>query len=219
MKKYKTLLLLLILCMVVCIFAGTTYAWFVKVKRTGAVYFKSGEVEYSIDSDGFENNFIEKDFIVPGENLIKENSVVYFNNHSSISSRVRILIKVIVDDKHYVLGQPNGSLLYEMASEEGYSWKYIEEKVEQGKPYVGYWYCEISEINEDNTTTISEILPPIDGGNVEEIPVLKMLKLDGSKFGNTVAGKDVKIHFYFQARQSDYADWIKIGQIETTLEQ
>ena len=57
MKKYKTLLLLLILCMVVCIFAGTTYAWFVKVKRTGAVYFKTGEVEYSIDYNEFENNF------------------------------------------------------------------------------------------------------------------------------------------------------------------
>ena len=79
MKKYKTLLLLLILCMVVCIFAGTTYAWFVKVKRTGAVYFKTGEVEYVISDTNFKNNMLSnQDVIIPGQELVLAGKTVFY---------------------------------------------------------------------------------------------------------------------------------------------
>ena len=104
MKKYKILLLLLILCMVVCIFAGTTYAWFVKVKRTGAVYFKTGEVEYVISDTNFKNNMLSnQDVIIPGQELVLAGKTVSVTNKSSISSGLRVFVTLTVNGEKYAV--------------------------------------------------------------------------------------------------------------------
>lgn len=209
MKKYKTLILLLILCMVVCIFAGTTYAWFVKVKRTGAVYFKTGEVEYSIDSEGFDNNFVNKQYVVPGDDLVLEDEYLYFVNHSSISSSVRILFRAVINGTPYVIGEENNGLIYTMMSvENNYKWEFNN----------GYWYYKNYTQNSEGTYEYTEFIPQIAVGSTGvEMPVCESIILDGAVFGNSIATKDIVIEIYFQAKQADYADWASIGDVKTTL--
>lgn len=209
MKKYKTLILLLILCMVVCIFAGTTYAWFVKVKRTGAVYFKTGEVEYSIDSEGFDNNFTKKQYVVPGDDLVLEDEYLYFVNHSSISSSVRILFRAVINGTPYVIGEENNGLIYTMMSaENNYKWEFNN----------GYWYYKNYTQNSEGAYEYTEFIPQIAVGSTgAEMPVCESIILDGAVFGNSIATEDIVIEIYFQAKQADYADWASIGDVKTTL--
>ena len=67
MKKSKLLILFMVMCLSIVSIAAVTYGWFVSVKRTGSVYFKTGEVKYMMNEDSFENNFINKSYIVPGD--------------------------------------------------------------------------------------------------------------------------------------------------------
>lgn len=217
MKKYKTLILLLILCMVVCIFAGTTYAWFVKVKRTGAVYFKTGEVEYSIDYNEFENNFTDDKIVLPGDDLIKQDKVVYIENLSSISSSLRIVIEVKIKDVSYFLGDPTkNQLKYEMCSlENEYFWKYDS----------GYWYYTLYKkennqivLDENGNPITMETIPPVNvTGIVEQIKIIQSIELDGNYFDNGFASNDIMIVIHFQAKQADYANWDEIGAITKTF--
>ena len=217
MKKYKTLILLLILCMVVCIFAGTTYAWFVKVKRTGAVYFKTGEVEYSIDYNEFENNFTDDKIVLPGDDLIKQDKVVYIENLSSISSSLRIVIEVKIKDVSYFLGDPKkNQLKYEMCSlENEYFWKYDS----------GYWYYTLYKkennqivLDKNGNPITTETIPPVNAtGIVEQINIIQSIVLDGNYFDNGFASNDIMIVIHFQAKQADYANWDDIGAITKTF--
>ena len=207
MKKYKTLILLLILCMVVCIFAGTSYAWFVKVKRTGAVYFKTGEVEYSIDSEGFDNNFVDKQYVVPGDDLIIDGKTVYFYNNSSITSSVRVKIQVIINGTSYLIGEDNTGLIYEMYSSSTNRWEYLN----------GYWYYKNIKTVEGAEVT-DEIIPALTAGeSQQQINLINSIVLDGNVYGNSISTKEIKVKLYFQAKQADYADWTSIGDITTTL--
>lgn len=207
MKKYKLLVLLLVMCMVVCIFAGTTYAWFVKVKRTGAVYFKTGEVEYSIDSAGFDDNFVEKTYVVPGDDLIIDGKTVYFYNNSSITSSVRVKIQVVINGTSYLIGESNTGLIYEMYSSTTNRWEYLN----------GYWYYKNIKTVEGAEVT-DEIIPALTAGvSQQQINLIKSIVLDGNVYGNSVATNQIQVKLYFQAKQADYADWTSIGEIKTTL--
>lgn len=217
MKKYKLLVLLLVLCMIICIFAGTSYAWFVKVKRTGAVYFKTGEVSYAIKYEEFEENFIDKKIVLPGDDLIKEGAVVYIENHSSISSSLRILIEVKIKDEIYYLGDTkNTKLDYTMcSSENNYFWNYDN----------GYWYYTLYKkvdgqvvLDEQGNKITHEMIPHLEIGQTKQnINIIESIVLDGNQFGNAFASNEITITIHFQARQAEYANWVSIGDIKKTF--
>ena len=190
MKKYKTLILLLILCMVVCIFAGTTYAWFVKVKRTGAVYFKTGEVKYMMTDESFENNFYDKSYIVPGEELLK--SKIYIINKSTISSNLRVKIEVEVNGTKYIVDNNNQYIIAELFD----TWTYDTTGNTQ------CWYYTV------NNSQIIENL-----ANSTNLDIIESIKLNGNAFGTSIENKKVKITLYFQGKQSNYATWEDLGSI------
>lgn len=196
MKKYKLLVLLLVLCMIVCIFAGTSYAWFVKVKRTGAVYFKTGEVEYSISNSNFKDNMISnQEYIIPGQDLVIENKIITITNSSSISSGLRVFIKVTVNGKDYVVtDDENGDIISIFNS----SWKYNSTD-----------YCWYSYDGENE-----KMYEPNLSGSYE-IELFESLVLNGAKFGNTVAAKNVYVTIIFQGKQYEYANWGEVTSIAT----
>lgn len=199
MKKYKTLILLLILCMVVCIFAGTTYAWFVKVKRTGAVYFKTGEVEYAISDNGFKNNMISnQDVIIPGQELVLAGKTVSVTNKSSISSGLRVFVTVTVNGEKYTVTDDQTDYVVAMF-DSGWQFNSVD----------GCWYMYDGE-NEKmfikNDTADASY----------EIPLFTSLKLNGNKFGNSVSAKNVYVTIAFQGKQYDYAKWSELETIATT---
>ena len=194
MKKSKLLILFMVMCLSIVSIAAVTYGWFVSVKRTGSVYFKTGEVKYMMNEDSFENNFIKKSYIVPGEELLTK--TVYIINKSTISSNLRVMIEVEVNGSKYIVDSTNQYIIADLTDD----WVFdLEEDTD-------CWY-----FNANNSQVIDH-----DSGTAN-INILESLILNGNTFGTSIASSKVKITLYFQGKQSNYATWVDLGKITKNL--
>jgi hypothetical protein len=190
MKKSKLLILFMVMCLSIVSIAAVTYGWFVSVKRTGSVYFKTGEVKYVMTNDSFNNNFIKKSYIVPGEELLS--SDIYVINQSTISSNLRIKVIVEVNGTEYIVDD---------------TYQYINAVFETGWVYKeSCWYYNGTEGVIEST----RVDTPIN--------LIKKLNLNGNEFGTTIESKKVKITLHFQGKQSNYATWEDLGSITKNFE-
>ena len=190
MKKSKLLILFMVMCLSIVSIAAVTYGWFVSVKRTGSVYFKTGEVKYVMTNDSFNNNFIKKSYIVPGEELLS--SDIYVINQSTISSNLRIKVIVEVNGTEYIVDDTN---------------QYINAEFETGWVYKeSCWYYNGTEGVIEST----RVDTPIN--------LIKKLNLNGNEFGTSIESKKVKITLHFQGKQSNYATWEDLGSITKNFE-
>ena len=190
MKKTKLIVLFLIMCISLLSVAYVTYGWFVSVKRTGSVYFKTGEVKYVMTDDSFKNNFYNKSYIVPGEELLKSN--IYIINKSTISSNLRVKIEVEVNGTKYIVDNNNKFIIAELVD----TWIYDTTDDTQ------CWYYTV------NNSQVIENL-----ANSTNLDILESIKLNGNAFGTSIEKKKVKITLYFQGKQSNYATWEDLGSI------
>lgn len=201
MRKTKLFILFLVMCISIVSVAAVTYGWFVSVKRTGSVYFKTGEVKYVMTNDSFNNNFIKKSYIVPGEELLT--SDIYVINQSTISSNLRIKVIVEVNGTEYTVDNINQYIIVDFTED----WEYELVEISESKGENKYWY-----FNANNSQIIASTSSSVN------INIVESLKLNGATFGNSVASKDVIITIYFQGKQSNYATWEDLGSITKKLE-
>ena len=198
MKKQSTILLLLTALFILVVSIATiTYAWFVEVKRTGAVYFKTGEVVYLITDDCFKNKLIDDQIIVPGQDLV-ENDPIYILNESTLSSNLRVRGYVTINGVKYDLNNSSTDEIIEVFDA---LWEYDTTSK--------CWYAK-----ENNTEkTFDAVTVSSTGKNNETINLITSIKLNGNKIGNAVESKDVSITLMFQGKQANYAEWVDLGEL------
>ena len=203
MKKQTRLIFQLctILFILIISFVTITYAWFVQVKRTGAVYFKTGEVLYVITDDTFKNKLIDDEIIVPGQDLVKSDPV-YILNESTLSSNLRIKGYVTINGIKYNLNNIDNDEIIEKLDS---MWIYDEES-ECFYPY-----------ENDEEKIFSAVLISQTGKTDTVINLIESLKLNGNIIGNSVSSKNVSITLIFQGKQANYASWSDLGELTINL--
>ena len=197
MKKYFVFYILAISLMF-CL-SSIVYAFYIVSQETSDLIFMTGNLEYEFTEDGYDNVFIEKnnDFIVPGEELIKENQIVYIVNKSTISSQLRVIIEVDIGDvKYYLSESTNEGIVGELTDD----WVYVESEKT--------WYYKDTE---------GEIPAVTQNNQSENINILSSLKINGNKLGNSIETKEVVIKIIYQAKQADYAEWDNVEEISINL--
>ena len=203
MKKQSGLIFQLctILFILIISFVTITYAWFVQVKRTGAVYFKTGEVLYVITDDTFKNKLIDDEIIVPGQDLVKSDPV-YILNESTLSSNLRIKGYVTINGIKYNLNNIDNDEIIEKLDS---MWIY-DEASECFYPY-----------ENDEEKIFSAVLISQTGKTDTVINLIESLKLNGNIIGNSVSSKNVSITLIFQGKQANYASWSDLGELTINL--
>ena len=198
MKRQSTILLLLTTLFILVVSIATiTYAWFVEVKRTGAVYFKTGEVVYVMNDDCFKNNLIDDTIIVPGQELV-EKDPIYILNESTLSSNLRVKGYVTINGIKYDLNNSSTDAIIEVFDS---IWEYDTENQ--------CWYAKENNAEKTfNAVTVSAT-----GKQDTIINLITSIKLNGNVIGNAVESKDVSITLIFQGKQANYADWSDLCEL------
>ncbi len=197
MKKYFVFYILTISLMF-CL-TSIVYAFYVVTQETSDIIFTTGNLEYEITEESCNEMFIDKtnSFIVPGEELVQSGKTIYMINKSTISSQVRIVIRVKVADQTYYVDATNTNEIIAAVSD---GWVFNETDI--------CWYYE----GEDG------IVPAVTVANPTlNINILSSLKLNGNYFGNAVSSKEVTVTIVYQSKQAEYAKWDNIEEININL--
>ena len=197
MKKYFVFYILAISLMF-CL-SSIVYAFYIVSQETSDLIFTTGNLDYEITEESCNDLFIDKtgSFIVPGEELVQTDKTIYIINKSTISSQLRIVIRVQVKGTIYYVDDINtNEIICTMST----GWVYNQ--TEQ------CWYYggndgEIPAVTITNPTT--------------NINILSSLKLNGNYFGNAVESSEVIITIIYQSKQAEYAEWDNIEEINKNL--
>ena len=197
MKKYFVFYILAISLMF-CL-SSIVYAFYIVSQETSDLIFTTGNLEYEITEESCNDLFVNKtgSFIVPGEELVQTGKTIYIINKSTISSQLRIVIRVKVKDVTYYVDDNNTNEII-CALSTGWVYNQTEE----------CWYYEgvdgeIPAVTITNPST--------------NINILSSLKLNGNYFGNLVKSSEVEITIIYQSKQAEYAEWNNIEEINKNL--
>lgn len=183
MKK-RIVILAILSVVVVLLLIQSSYAWFATVDDTDSITLSSGEV--NIEAPLLENYLIDKEFIVPGEELLDNNKVYSITNESSIDIELRFKVFVSSTSGDIEITDDNTNLIISPSN----NWVYKN----------NYWYYE----TEDTSVITSD---------VTEINIFQSLKFNGLYYGNSSKLQDYTIKFVFQAKQHKFVTWTNIGEI------
>lgn len=192
MKKKNKIIILssLIIVMVVALTYVVTNigAWLTDQKDTGDVTITVGEVSYVLSGNPF-SGIGENDFVVPGQNLAKDNDLTIKNN-SNVASNLRIKIEFTYDNAD--------AMEYVSLITLGSDWTSLK----------GEFYYLENEDEEAGRIEANEF--------TSEIDIITHLVLDGAKVGNDFSNKQFTIKITFQAKQADHLTWEDAGSLDFT---
>ena len=89
--------------------SSIVYAFYIVSQETSDLIFTTGNLDYEITEESCNDLFIDKtgSFIVPGEELVQTDKTIYIINKSTISSQLRIVIRVQVKGTIYYVDDIN----------------------------------------------------------------------------------------------------------------
>lgn len=193
MKKYFVFYILAISLMF-CL-SSIVYAFYIVSQETSDLIFTTGNLEYEITEESCNDLFVDKtgSFIVPGEELVQAGKTIYIINKSTISSQLRIVIRVkVADTTYYVDAANTNEIICDVES----GWVYNTNDQ--------YWYYGGID---------GEIDPISSAGQTVSINILSSLKLNGNYFGSIIESTQVNITIIYQSKQAEYAEWNNIEEI------
>ena len=193
MKKYFVFYILAISLMF-CL-SSIVYAFYIVSQETSDLIFTTGNLEYEITEESYNDLFVDKtgSFIVPGEELVQAGKTIYIINKSTISSQLRIVIRVkVADTTYYVDAANTNEIICDVES----GWVYNTNDQ--------CWYYGGID---------GEIDPISSVGQTVSINILSSLKLNGDYFGSIIESTQVNITIIYQSKQAEYAEWNNIEEI------
>ncbi len=205
--------------------ANGAYAWFVSSSGgasggAGAQHlFTTGNVGYTLVGDlaypeGAETIIPEDELLVnlaDEEKLASdENCKMYLSNTSSVDSQLRI--KIVYDygdvreNVYTSAADAKSPLTVEFA--DGATWTFDN----------GYFYYGTYDSEKKSSSVISAYVIPEDGteSEPEVIPLFNSIRYSGENTeSSAISGKTLNVKVIFEARQSEYVDWVDVGTIYT----
>lgn len=197
MKKYFVFYILAISLMF-CL-SSIVYAFYIVSQETSDIIFTTGNLDYEMTDESYNDLFVDKtdSYIVPGEELIKSGKTIYIINKSTISSQLRIVIRVnVADTTYYVDAANTNEIICDVES----GWVYNTNDQ--------CWYYGGID---------GEIAPISSAGQTVNINILSSLKLNGDYFGSIIESTQVNITIIYQSKQTEYAEWNNIEEINKNL--
>lgn len=194
MKKYFTFYILTL--GLIFMFSSLIYAFYTFTSETSNLVIETANLDFEINQNDFDVGFIDKELIVPGDELINSPNVVNIVNKSTISSCLRLIIRIKIDDITYYLSDVDNEIIGVMSN----GWTY--DTTDECWYYLG--------VN-------GSISPPTDIDNPTKINILESLRINGNYFGNSIASKNVEVTIIFQAKQHDFVSWQNIGELNKNL--
>ncbi len=202
--------------------ANGAYAWF--VSTTGGTSgsssaehsFTTGNIGYTLigDLDYYEDTetiIPEEELLVPltEENKLTsdENCRMYLKNTSAVDSQLRIKIVYSYGDvtENIYDGASTSPLTVDFSKANG--WTYDN----------GYFYYGNFDSENQRSDVIAAFDITQDGATPENIPLFSSIRYSGENTENDkIAGKELTVKVIFEARQSEYVNWIDVGTIYTS---
>lgn len=216
MKKKKAIVLILLAALLCVVLVGLSLGWF-NPAQTEPMQLKVGKLNFKLNgitelTGGYSatdtsGNTVE--YIVPGENLLKNGIQAYNTSSVKTNVRVKITYKDFADGTVKTYAGDSGELLkasfagnWEYNSSDNY-WHY-KPGIDETAYVVAPYETPEPETDGEGEPIITE--PPENEGDV--INILSHLAYASSiVIGDNHGGKTADIKITFEAKQADHVEW------------
>ena len=185
---------------------GAAYGWFISSKAIENVTFDSGSIQYVLI--GSLKDSSTSGVMIPGEELVVQDSAIGVENYSSIESQLRVKIAYQLEGEDVVVfTDDNTNLSSTTASIVGVIGEQFTYNAVDG---YWYYYYEVGNMTIPAYDEVSSIL---------EIEIIHSLMINGHVTGSPFQAKDFAVTIIFEAKQKKNVEWedIEWDVLATTL--
>ncbi|MDD3171363.1 MAG: hypothetical protein PHO86_03480 [Bacilli bacterium] len=203
----KSFIFSIIMLLVACIAVlGATYGWFVASRATENVTFETGSVHYVLTGGLKDSSTLGN--VIPGQELVIEDSPIGIENYSSIESQLRVKIAYQFEDGEVITftseNTNTSSVDVQVLGVVGDNFIYNE--------IDGYWYYYYGVEN--------PVIPAYDElESILTIEIISSLYTNGNVTGSNLMTKKIGLVIIFEAKQKKNVSWedIEWDVLSTTL--